>query len=68
MTACALSWGSPATGWTFCVRERGHAGSCHGFNGPKSETVLFFHEQSLAQAEIDKAILEDRKREEKKTK
>lgn len=65
---CARSWGNPAVGWTFCTEPRGHLGPCKSvIRGQKPPSSLYYEEQPECAVAFEKAVIEDRKREAKKS-
>ena len=54
---CGSSWGSPDTGWTWCILQRGHLDPCADYAGqPQPAAVLTFAQQPEAAAAIEKQV------------
>lgn len=49
---CGKSWGTTASGWTFCTLAPNHPGKCSCAGKDKPESVPYYHEQPEAAAEI----------------
>jgi len=67
IATCQKSWGSLAAGWTFCTREKGHAGACiNSVRGAMKPDELLFEQQPEALAANARQREEERKQRAKK--